>query len=152
MIRINVPRNVSTFFYLYISIVDLITSLGRSALSHCYSKTLLKIDCDSSWLTILISWSVMRVDISYRMEWLLRITLIHTCMNSMKLVILFHSLYWPIHTKDESKRGIAFAFIFGVNWLWRCGVTESFGVFFFHEWKCNGMTSFMEFMSNALSE
>ena len=26
-----------------------------------------------------------------------------------------HSLYWSIHTKDESKRGIAFAFIFGVN-------------------------------------
>ena len=25
------------------------------------------------------------------------------------------SLYWSIHTKDESKRGIAFAFIFGVN-------------------------------------
>ena len=25
----------------------------------------------------------------------------------------------------------AFAFIFGVNWLWRCGVTASFGVFFF---------------------
>ena len=35
-----------------------------------------------------------------------------------------------IHTKDESKRGTAFAFIFGVNWLWRCGVTASFGVFF----------------------
>ena len=35
--------------------------------------------------------------------------------NSMKLVILFHSLYWSIHTKDESKRGTAFAFIFGVN-------------------------------------
>ena len=36
-------------------------------------------------------------------------------MNTMKLVILFHSLYWSIHTKDESKRGTAFAFIFGVN-------------------------------------
>ena len=36
-------------------------------------------------------------------------------MNSMKLVILLHSLYWSIHTKDESKRGTAFAFIFGVN-------------------------------------
>ena len=36
-------------------------------------------------------------------------------MNSMKLVILLYSLYWSIHTKDESKRGTAFAFIFGVN-------------------------------------
>ena len=38
-----------------------------------------------------------------------------------------------------------FAFIFGVNWLWHWGVTASFGVFF-QEIKCNGMTSFMEFM------
>ena len=37
------------------------------------------------------------------------------CMNSMKLVIPLHSLYWSIHTKDESKRETAFAFIFGVN-------------------------------------
>ena len=44
-------------------------------------------------------------------------------MKSMKVVILLHSLYWSIHTKVESKRGTAFAFIFGVNWLWRCGVT-----------------------------
>ena len=36
-------------------------------------------------------------------------------MNSMKLVIPLHSLYWSIHTKDESKRRTAFAFIFGVN-------------------------------------
>ena len=36
-------------------------------------------------------------------------------MNAMKLVISLHSLYWSIHTKDESKRGTAFAFIFGVN-------------------------------------
>ena len=53
-------------------------------------------------------------------------------MNSMKLVIPLHSMYWSIRTKDESKRGSAFAFIFGVNWLWRCGVTASFGVLF-HE-------------------
>ena len=33
-------------------------------------------------------------------------------MNSMKLAV---SLYWSIHTKDESKCGTAFAFIFGVN-------------------------------------
>ena len=51
-------------------------------------------------------------------------------MNSMKLVIPLHSLYWSIHTKDESKHGIAFAFIFDVNWLWRCGVTALFGLFF----------------------
>ena len=36
-------------------------------------------------------------------------------MNSMKLVIPLRSLFWSIHTKDESKRGTAFAFIFGVN-------------------------------------
>ena len=36
-------------------------------------------------------------------------------MNSTILVIPLHSLYWSIHTKDESKRGTAFAFIFGVN-------------------------------------
>ena len=36
-------------------------------------------------------------------------------VNSVKLVIPLHSLYWSIHTKDESKRGTAFAFIFGVN-------------------------------------
>ena len=36
-------------------------------------------------------------------------------MNSMKFVIPLHSLYWSIHTKDENKRGTAFAFIFGVN-------------------------------------
>ena len=36
-------------------------------------------------------------------------------MNSMKLVIPLHSLYWSIHTKDESKCGTVFAFIFGVN-------------------------------------
>ena len=51
-------------------------------------------------------------------------------MNSMKLVVPLHSLYRSIHTKNESKCGTAFAFIFGVNWLWRCGVTASFGVFF----------------------
>ena len=48
--------------------------------------------------------------------------------NSMELVIPLHWLCWSIHTKDESKRGTAFAFIFGVNWLWHCGVTASFGV------------------------
>ena len=68
-------------------------------------------------------------------------------MNSTKLVIPLHSSYWSIHTKDESKRGTAFAFIFGVNWLWRCGVTASFGVFF-NEMKCNRMLSFMEFMGS----
>ena len=36
-------------------------------------------------------------------------------MNSMTLVIPLDSLDWSIHTKDESKRGTAFAFIFGVN-------------------------------------
>ena len=45
-------------------------------------------------------------------------------MNFVKLVIPSHSLYWSIHTKDESKHATGF-----VNWLWRCGVTASFGVF-----------------------
>ena len=53
-----------------------------------------------------------------------------TYMNSMKLVILLHFISCKkgykqccatttpesIHTKVESKRGSAFAFIFGVNW------------------------------------
>ena len=68
----------------------------------------------------------------------------------MKLVIPLHSLYWSIHTKDESKCETAFAFIFAVNWLWRCGVTTLFGVFF-QEIKCNGMRSFTEFISGLLT-
>ena len=40
------------------------------------------------------------------------------------------SLYWSIHTKDESKCESAFAFIFGVNWHWRCGVTALTSIFF----------------------
>ena len=56
-------------------------------------------------------------------------------MHSMKLVIPLYWKYWSIYTKDESKRGTAFAFIFGVNWLWRRDVTTSFGVSF-HEIKC----------------
>ena len=67
----------------------------------------------------------------------------------MKLVIPLHSLYWSIHSKYESKRGTAFAFIFGVNWLWPCGVSTLFGVFF-HEIKCDRMTSFIEFMYMTL--
>ena len=37
---------------------------------------------------------------------------------------------------------------FGVNWLWHCDVTSSYGVFF-HEIKYNGMTGFMEFMLSS---
>ena len=72
-----------------------------------------------------------------------------------------------IHTKDESKRESAFAFIFGVNWLWHCGVKALFGIpieltapiifgkmhfllisenEFTHEIKRDGITSFMDFM------
>ena len=39
-------------------------------------------------------------------------------LKSIKRVIPYHSLFWSIHTKNESKRGTAFAFIYGVNWLW----------------------------------
>ena len=70
-------------------------------------------------------------------------------MNSTKLVILLHSLYWSIYTKDKSKREAAFASIFGVNWPLRCGVTASFGIFI-HEIRRNGMTNFMEFMKVLL--
>ena len=59
-------------------------------------------------------------------------------MNSMKLVIPLHFISWKkdskrccdtttpglIHTKDESKRGSAFAFIFGVNWPLQWDVRE----------------------------
>ena len=38
--------------------------------------------------------------------------------NLIRAVKRLHSLYWSIHTKDESKRETAFASIFGVNWLW----------------------------------
>ena len=69
-------------------------------------------------------------------------------MNSLKLVIPLHSLHWLIHTKGESKRGTAFAVIFGVNRLWRCGVTALFEVSL-HEIKCIGNTSFLEFMSRV---
>ena len=64
---------------------------------------------------------------------------------SMKLVIPLHSEYWSIHIKDESKRGTAFAFIFGVI---DSGVVVSQHRLesFFHEIKCNGITNFMEFM------
>ena len=36
--------------------------------------------------------------------------------NMIRTVNRLHSLYWSIHTKDESKRDFVFAFIFGVNW------------------------------------
>ena len=61
-------------------------------------------------------------------------------MNSMKLVIPLHSLYWLIHTAEPS-------WLSCVNWLWRCGVTALFGIFF-HEIKRNGMTSFMDLMNS----
>ena len=50
----------------------------------------------------------------------------------MKLVIPLYSLYLSIHTKDESKGRTAFAFIFGVNWLWCSGFT-AFKIHFFAE-------------------
>ena len=37
------------------------------------------------------------------------------CGEINEIVIPLHLLYWSIHTKDESKRGTAFAFILGVN-------------------------------------
>ena len=38
--------------------------------------------------------------------------MLHEFHETCHSVTLF---YWSIHTKDESKRGTAFAFIFGVN-------------------------------------
>ena len=50
--------------------------------------------------------------------------------NMIRDINRLHSWYWSIHTKDESKRETAFAFIFGVNWLWHGGVTALFSIFF----------------------
>ena len=59
-------------------------------------------------------WIVGIFEVSYKL--VLNIYGINrVIINSMKLVIPLHSLQWSIHTKDESKRGTAFAFIFGVN-------------------------------------
>ena len=59
-------------------------------------------------------------------------------MNFTKLVIPLQSLYWSIHTKDESKRSSAIdsSVVVSQNRL------ESL----FHQIKCDRMTSFMEFM------
>ena len=64
-------------------------------------------------------------------------------MNSMKLIIPLYFISWKktpndavtpqrqsqLTPKMKAKRGSAFAFIFGVNWPWRCGVTALFGFF-----------------------
>ena len=54
-------------------------------------------------------------DVAYPLGGVFRCFWVPASMNSLKLVIPLHSLYWSIHTRDESKRGTAFAFIFGVN-------------------------------------
>ena len=59
------------------------------------------------------SWTILLMCEFTYFKFILFIKMHH--MNSMKLVIPLHSLYWSIHTKDESKRGTTFAFIFGVN-------------------------------------
>ena len=69
-------------------------------------------------------------------------------MNSVTFYFMKKVQMMSIHTKDESSS--TFAFVFGVNWPWRFGVTASFGVFF-HEVKCNGKTSFIEFLLHGLS-
>ena len=85
------------------------------------------------WGSLEICYDDINRDISIAKE---MIGLVHCLwlvkMNSFKLVILLHFISWKkkkdskwccdtttpesIHTKDESKRGSAFAFIFGVNW------------------------------------
>ena len=52
------------------------------------------------------------------------------------------------HEFHETCHSVTFIVVLVNSHLrWKhCGVTASFGVFF-HEIKCNGMTSFMEFMS-----
>ena len=47
----------------------------------------------------------------------------HETCHSVRFIVLVHS-----HQGWKEWR-TAFAFIFGVNWLWHCGVTASFGVF-----------------------
>ena len=59
---------------------------------------------------IVYSVNICIID-SFYIAWLFLLTPASAViMNSM-----LHSLYWSIHTKDESKRGTAFAFILGVN-------------------------------------
>ena len=78
-------------------------------------------------------------------------------ITSMKLVILLHSLYWSIHSKDESKRGTIFALIFKVKlaccsslpwsvWKQTRNWCHSIVWSLFSLKKSNGMTSFMQFM------
>ena len=83
-------------------------------------------------------------------------------MNSMKLIIPLHLISW----KKTSNNAVTWqrqsqftpkmkanavprflsSLVSSLVWLWHCGVTALFEVFF-HEIKRNGMTSFMEFMS-----
>ena len=78
------------------------------------------------------SWGMKFKDLSHFVKTFHRIhqSMRYILLCSMKLVILLNSLCLSIHSKDESKRSTACAFIFGVHWLWRCDVTASFGVFF----------------------
>ena len=109
-------------------------------ISKCFGHNSFKIELQNP-----ISWSISKCHcLSVDITWLSQ-NFKAKNKNSMKHVNRLHSLCWSIHTKNESNRGTAFAFIFGVNWLWSCGVTASFGVFFC-EMKCNGMIHFMEFM------
>ena len=85
--------------------------IGRE-LSYSY---LVKCTFFSYQKFVFFSFSWNKMWPNYKFAWNSCITQ-HKHMNYMKLVIPLHSLYWSIHTKDESKRGTAFAFIFGVNW------------------------------------
>ena len=71
----------------------------------------------SGLLSELSSASVLRV-------WLQVRFVLTSIRRAFKLVYSWipWNLYWSIHTKDESKRDSAFAFIFGVNWRGRCGI------------------------------
>ena len=63
----------------------------------------------------------------------------------MTVVIPLHSLYWSIHTKDESKTRNCICFHLWCELtlaLWCHSIVWSL----YYEIECNGMTSFMGFM------
>ena len=66
-------------------------------------------------------------------------------MNSMKVVIPWHKLYWSIHTENESKRGTTFCFHLWCEWT-LAFLYHSIAWNLSHEIECKGMTSFMEFI------
>ena len=74
--------------------------------------------------------SLKSVTLSRSISWKTSFSDISRKCISPNMIRAVNRLYWSIHTKDESKRETAFAFIFGVNWLWRCGFPALLRIFF----------------------